>query len=287
MRPRPGPARSSASAGPPGAGKTTVGALVAAGGGPLPRRPRQRHDPAGGGLRRLARHRRRPRRRPSSRPCARRATRCLGEVVADNLRAGPWRWWPSHRSAAEAADAVAWRELGRCLGCHAGRAGAGSTSSPQRGRRARAAARGLPRDLAKAGREGGAGGDGHGIPAWSTGRDRPGARRVGGTAGRCRRGGRSCYDGAQCPHERGCRRPGPARAGGGDLHRLHPGDVVRRLPRPRHPAVGAAPAQPAGAARRAALHRAAPGGRAVDEAAAARAALGPCAAGRRRPRRRR
>ena len=89
---------------------------------------------------------------------------------------------------------------------------------------------------------------------------------------------------AQCPHDRGCRGPGPASARGGHLDRLQPGDVVRRLPRPRHAAVGPAPPQPAAAARRAALHRPAPGRGALAQAAPSRAALRPRPARHRRAR---
>ena len=85
---------------------------------------------------------------------------CLAEVAADNLRAG--------RSVvavapftSEAADAVAWRALGRTWG--AARVVLCWLDVDPEEAAARAAARGLPRDVAKAGRAAGArpgGGDG-------------------------------------------------------------------------------------------------------------------------------
>jgi predicted kinase len=78
---------------------------------------------------------------------------CLAEVAADNLRAG--------RSVvavapftSEAADAVAWRALGRTWG--AARVVLCWLDVDPEEAAVRAAARGLPRDLAKAGRAGGA-----------------------------------------------------------------------------------------------------------------------------------
>ena len=53
---------------------------------------------------------------------------------------------------------------------------------------------------------------------------------------------------AQCPHDQGRRPPSRADPRGGHRQGLQLGDVLRRLPRPRHPPVGPAPTQPAPAA---------------------------------------
>ena len=82
---------------------------------------------------------------------------CLGEVVADNLRAGRGVVAVAPFSS-EATDAVAWRE--RALSWGATRTVLVWLDVDPGEAAARAAARGLPRDLAKAGRRAGAGGDG-------------------------------------------------------------------------------------------------------------------------------
>jgi len=134
--------------GSPGAGKTTVGALVAAGGGlclvDLDSVTTQLVEAFAASLGSVADL-------DSPRFAALREARyaCLGEVVADNLRAG--------RSVvavapftAEAADADAWRE--RALAWGAARVVLCWLDLDPTQAAARAAARGLPRDLAKAAR---------------------------------------------------------------------------------------------------------------------------------------
>jgi predicted kinase len=151
-------------AGSPGAGKTTVGALVAAAAGcrlvdldsvttPLV----EAFAASVGAVADL----------DAPRFAALRDARyaCLGAVVSDNLRAG--------RSVVavapfttEAADAVAWRVLARTWG--ATRVVLCWLDVSAEVAAARAAARGLPRDLAKAARPAGAAGDagpGGGHPA--------------------------------------------------------------------------------------------------------------------------
>ena len=228
--------------GAPGAGKTTVGALVAAAGGlclvdldsvttPLveafaaslgtvadldaPRFAALRDGPL-----------RLPRPRSSPTTC--------GPAAASS---------PSPRSRSEAADAVAWRERARAWG--ATRVVLCWLDVDPGEAAARAAARGLPRDLAKAGSRAGASGRRrHGIPGgrpagstWcSTGRrdaqDAAAARGRGGVTGHNAPMSEDAVDRAQRVLEEGISTD------------FSPGDVVRRLPRPRHPAVGAAPAQP-------------------------------------------
>jgi len=86
---------------------------------------------------------------------------CLGEVVADNLRAGRGVVAVAPFSR-EAADADAWRE--RALAEGATRAVLVWLDVEPEEAAARAAARGLPRDLAKAGRGVPVGGDGTASP---------------------------------------------------------------------------------------------------------------------------
>ena len=142
--------------GAPGAGKTTVGSLVAAAGGlclvdldsvttPLV----EAFAASLGAVADL----------DAPQFAALRAARytCLGEVVADNLRAGRGVVAVAPLTS-EAADAVAWRE--RALSWGATRAVLVWLDVDHGEAAARAAARGLPRDLAKAGREPAAGRDG-------------------------------------------------------------------------------------------------------------------------------
>ena len=137
--------------GSPGAGKTTVGALVAAGGGlclvDLDSVTTPLVEAFAASLGTVADL-------DSPRFAALRDARyrCLGEVAADNLRAGravvavaPF--------TSEAADAVAWRALGRTWG--AARVVLCWLDLDPSEAAARAAARGLPRDLAKAARAAG------------------------------------------------------------------------------------------------------------------------------------
>jgi predicted kinase len=137
--------------GSPGAGKTTVGALVAADGGlclvDLDSVTTPLVEAFAASLDTVADL-------DSPRFAALRDARyrCLGEVAADNLRAG--------RSVvavapftSEAADAVAWRALGRTWG--AARVVLCWLDLDPAEAAARAAARGLPRDLAKATRAAG------------------------------------------------------------------------------------------------------------------------------------
>jgi predicted kinase len=134
--------------GSPGAGKTTVGALVAARGGlclvDLDSVTTPLVEAFAASLGTVADL-------DSPRFAALRDARyaCLGEVAADNLRAGrdvvavaPF--------TAEAADAVAWRALGHTWG--AARVVLCWLDLDPAEAAARAAARGLPRDLAKAAR---------------------------------------------------------------------------------------------------------------------------------------
>lgn len=145
--------------GSPGAGKTTVGALVAAAGGlclvdldsvttPLV----EAFAAALGAVADL----------DAPQFAALRGARyaCLAEVAADNLRAGRGVVAVAPFTS-EAVDAVAWRERARTWG--ATRVVLCWLDVDPEEAAARAAARGLPRDLAKAGRVAGsarAGGDG-------------------------------------------------------------------------------------------------------------------------------
>lgn len=142
--------------GAPGAGKTTVGALVAAAGGlclvDLDSVTTPLVEAFAASLGTVADL-------DAPRFAALRAARyaCLGEVVADNLRAGHGVVAVAPFSS-EAVDAVAWRDLALAWG--ATRAVLVWLDVDPQEAAARAAARGLPRDVAKAGREVGAAGDG-------------------------------------------------------------------------------------------------------------------------------
>jgi len=142
--------------GAPGAGKTTVGALVAAAGGlclvDLDSVTTPLVEAFAASLGTVADL-------DAPRFAALRDARyaCLGEVVADNLRAGRGVVAVAPFSS-EAEDAVAWRERAASWG--ATRAVLVWLDLAPGEAAARAAARGLPRDLAKAGREVGPGGDG-------------------------------------------------------------------------------------------------------------------------------
>jgi predicted kinase len=142
--------------GAPGAGKTTVGALVAAAAGlclvDLDSVTTPLVEAFAASLGTVADL-------DAPQFAALRAARyaCLGEVVADNLRAGRGVVAVAPFSS-EAADAVAWRADALARG--AARAVLVWLDVDPGEAAARAAARGLPRDLAKAGREGGVGGDG-------------------------------------------------------------------------------------------------------------------------------
>ena len=142
--------------GAPGAGKTTVGAIVAAAGGlclvDLDSVTTPLVEAFAASLGTVADL-------DAPQFAALRAARyaCLGEVVADNLRAGRGVVAVAPFSS-EATDAVAWRE--RALSWGATRAVLVWLDVDPGEAAARAAARGLPRDLAKAGRRAGAGGDG-------------------------------------------------------------------------------------------------------------------------------
>jgi predicted kinase len=142
--------------GAPGAGKTTVGALVAAAGGlcvvDLDSVTTPLVEAFAASLGTVADL-------DAPRFAALRAARyaCLGEVVADNLRAGRGVVAVAPFSS-EAADAAAWRDQALTWG--AARAVLVWLDVEPAEAAARAAARGLPRDVAKAAREGTAGGDG-------------------------------------------------------------------------------------------------------------------------------
>jgi predicted kinase len=142
--------------GAPGAGKTTVGAFVAAAGGlclvDLDSVTTPLVEAFAASLGTVADL-------DAPQFAALRAARytCLGEVVADNLRAGRGVVAVAPFSG-EAGDAVAWRE--QALAWGATRAVLVWLDVDPEVAAARAAARGLPRDLAKAGRDVGAGGGG-------------------------------------------------------------------------------------------------------------------------------
>lgn len=145
--------------GAPGAGKTTVGALVAAAAGlalvDLDSVTTPLVEAVAATLGTVADL-------DAPRFTALRQARyaCLAEVVADNLRAGLGVVAVAPFSA-EAADAVGWRQQGLAWGAR--RVVLCWLDVDPEVAAARAAARGLPRDLAKAGRATGraaAGGDG-------------------------------------------------------------------------------------------------------------------------------
>lgn len=162
--------------GSPGAGKTTVGALVAAAGGlclvDLDSVTTPLVEAFAASLGTVADL-------DAPRFAALRDARyaCLASVVTDNLAAGRGvvAVAPFTR---EAADAVSWRALGRAWGAERVLLCWLDVDSAEAA--ARAAARGLPRDLAKAGRA--AGGDGPASPVV----DRDGLDVVAGRGGTSR-----------------------------------------------------------------------------------------------------